>query len=287
MATGRIAFGKCAPSNHTSDKSPLPPLPYYSMLSLKRPLVIFDIEATGMNLASDRIVELCILKVKPDGTEETRTWRINPKRKIPADVSAIHGIFDEDLKDKPTFDQLAADIMAFIAGCDMAGYNSNYFDVPMLNEEFLRVGMDLRADRRRFIDVFKIFQKMERRDLKTAYMFYCGKEHNNAHSAEADVIATYEVLKGQLERYADSLQSDVDFLHDFTAEKDMIDAGRRLMRDEKGTIRFNFGKYRGLAVTEVFQRDPQYYDWIMKGDFLLDTKQKLQEIWLSAKFKVK
>lgn len=257
------------------------------MLQLKRPLVIFDIEATGMNLASDRIVEICILKVKPDGSEETKTWRINPERKMPAEVIAIHGITDDDVKDKPNFAQLAPEIMAFIAGCDMAGYNSNYFDVPMLNEEFLRLGMDLRADKRQFIDVFKIFQKMERRDLKAAYMFYCGKEHNNAHSAEADVIATYEVLKGQLDRYADTLQQDVAFLHDFSTERDIVDAGRRLTRDENGTIRFNFGKYRGLVVEDVFKRDPQYYDWIIKGDFLLDTKQKLQEIWLGSKFKIK
>jgi DNA polymerase-3 subunit epsilon len=257
------------------------------MLPLKRPLVIFDIEATGMNLAADKIVEICILKVKTDGSEETRTWRINPERKIPAEVTAIHGITNEDVKDEPTFAQLAPEIMQFIAGCDMVGYNSNYFDVPMLNEEFLRVGMDLRADKRRFIDVFKIFQKMERRDLKAAYMFYCGKEHNNAHSAEADVIATYEVLKGQLERYADTLPADVESLHEFTTEKDVVDAGRRLMRDENGTIRFNFGKYRGLSVEEVLRREPQYYDWIMKGDFLLDTKQKLQEIWLGSKFKIK
>lgn len=257
------------------------------MLHLKRPLVVFDIEATGMNLATDRIVEICILKIKPDGSEETRTWRINPERKIPADVVLIHGISNDDVKDKPTFAMLANDIMQFISGCDMAGYNSNYFDVPMLNEEFLRVGMDLRADRRLFIDVFKIFQKMERRDLKAAYMFYCGKEHENAHSAEADVIATYEVLKGQLARYADTLAQDIESLHEFTAEKDLVDAGRRLIRDENGTIRFNFGKYRGLPVEEVLRREPQYYDWIMKGDFLLDTKQKLQEIWLGSKFKIK
>ncbi len=257
------------------------------MLQLKRPLAFFDIESTGTNLTNDRIVELCILKIKSNGEKTLKTWRINPECPIPPEVTAIHGISDSDVANKPTFAQVAKEIMEYIAGCDLAGYNSNQFDVPMLNEEFLRVEMDLRADRRRFIDVFKIFQKMERRDLQSAYRFYCNKELINAHSAEADVTATYEVLLGQIQRYGDALQNDVEFLHDFSAEPEFVDAGRRLIRDEKGVVRFNFGKYKGHSVEEVLRKEPQYYDWIMKNDFLLDTKQKLKEIWLGSRFKIK
>lgn len=257
------------------------------MLQLKRPLAFFDIESTGTNIGIDRIVELCILKIKTDGEKSLKTWRINPERPIPPEIIAIHGITDADVADKPTFAQVAKEIMEFIAGCDLAGYNSNQFDAPLLNEELLRVGMDLKADRRRFVDVFKIFQKMERRDLQSAYRFYCNKELTNAHSAEADVKATYEVLLGQIERYGSALQNDIEFLHDFSAETEFVDAGRRLIRDEKGVVRFNFGKYKGHAVEEVLRKEPQYYDWMMKSDFLLDTKQKLQEIWLGSRFKIK
>lgn len=259
------------------------------MLDLKRPLAFFDIESTGTNLASDRIIEICIIKINPDETQETRTWRVNPGIPISPQATAVHGITNEDLKDKPSFLHIAHDIVNFIEGCDMAGYNSNYFDVPLLNEELLRVGIDFRTEQRRFIDVFKIFQKMERRDLKAAYQFYCNKELVNAHSAEADVLATLEVFLGQIERYEDNIPNTVDALHDFCSDYEYLDAGRKLVKDENGVICFAFGKHKGIAVEEVFAKEPQYYDWIMKSNFLLDTKQKLTEIKLKAgsKFRVK
>lgn len=247
------------------------------MLQLHKPLAIFDIETTGVNLATDRIVEISILKLMPDGSSTTKTLRINPTIPIPAQSSAIHKIFDEDVKDEPFFSQVADELFELLKDCDIAGYNSNQFDVPILNEEFLRVGIDFRDPGRKFIDVFRIFQKMERRDLAAAYKFYCSKDMENAHSAEADVTATYEILLGQLDLYADSLQPTVDFLHEFSSDQSFVDSGRRLI-SENGVIKFNFGKHKGKPVEEVFSVEPQYYDWIMKSDFLLDTKQKVTEI---------
>ncbi len=269
-------------------KFALPKSPFPSnqpdMLQLKRPLAIFDLEATGINIAKDRIVEISILKVLPDGSEVSKTLRINPSIPIPPHVSEIHGIYDEDIKDAPTFAEVAKELDHFLKDCDFAGYNSNRYDIPLLNEEFLRVDMDLQIEQRKSIDVFRIFQKKESRDLKAAYKFYCDKQLENAHSAEADVKATYEVLMAQLGRYED-LQNDVKFLDEYTTDTSFVDFGRRLIRDEKGVIKINFGKHKGRPVEEVLTKHPQYYDWIMRNDFLLDTKKKLTAIRLQMKFK--
>lgn len=252
-------------------------------MNLKRPVVVFDIESTGINIATDRIVEICVMKVMPSGETITKTYRVNPTIPIPKEVSEIHGIYDEDVKDKPTFAQIAKELASFFAGCDIAGYNSNRFDIPLLVEELLRVNIDFKADSRKLIDVLRIFQKMERRDLTSAYKFYCNKDLTNAHSAEADVIATYEVLLAQLEKY-DEIENDVDFLHDFSKDGNFVDSGRRLILDE-GVVKFNFGKHKDKSVEEVLRKEPQYYDWIMRSDFLLDTKQKLTAIKLKMRFK--
>lgn len=254
-------------------------------LQLKRPIAFFDIEATGINLAKDRIVEISILKISTNGKETWKTIRINPTIPIPPHVSEIHGIYDEDVKDAPTFPEIAKDLHNFLKDADIAGYNSNRFDVPLLTEEFLRVNIHFKTDTRRFIDVFRIFQKKERRDLTSAYKFYCDKNLENAHTAAADVQATYEVLLGQLDKYGD-LENDVQFLNDFSKDDTaFVDSGRRLVRNDKGVVCFNFGKHKGKPVEEVFRREPQYYDWMMKSDFLLDTKQKLTAIRLKSKFK--
>ncbi len=255
------------------------------MLKLTRPIAFFDLEATGLDLASDRIVEVSVLKILPDGTKESYTQRVNPTIPIPAQASAIHGILDEDVKDMPTFADIAQDLLAFIDNCDMAGFNSNYYDVPLLNEEFLRLEISFKDAKRRFIDVYRIFQKQEPRNLTAAYKFYCDKNLENAHSAEADVLATYEVLLGQLEKYGDAIGTNVAELEAFSAtDHNFVDAGRRMVND-KGVVKFNFGKFKGQAVEDVLTREPQYYNWIMKNNFLLDTKQKLKEIRLAMKFK--
>lgn len=256
------------------------------MIQLKRPLVFFDIETTGINIATDRIVEISVLRLNIDGTQTWYNQRINPTIPIPKEVAAIHGINDADVKDCPTFAQIARELYDFMYPCDLAGYNSNYFDVPLLSEEFLRCDIDFRNDKRHFIDVYRIFQKMEKRDLSSAYKYYCGKTLENAHHAQADVQATYEVLLGQLKMY-ENLQPTVEFLHGFSTDNSFVDAGRKMTRDDAGIIRFAFGKYKGMSVIDVLTKEPQYYDWIMKSDFLQDTKQKLTEIWLSTRFKVK
>lgn len=255
------------------------------MLKLTKPLAFFDIESTGINIATDRIVEISIFKLMPSGEQIWKTMRINPTIPINPQATEVHGITNEDVQNEPTFAEVAADIFNFLKDCDLAGYNSNYFDVPLLNEEFLRLDMDLKLDKRKFVDVFRIFQKKEKRDLSSAYKFYCDKNLENAHSAEADVQATYEVLLGQLDRYED-LENDISSLDKFSNDKLFVDFGRRLIND-KGVVKFNFGKHRGRAVEDVLRREPQYYDWIMKSDFLLDTKQKLRAIRLGMKFKMK
>lgn len=257
------------------------------MLQLTRPLIIFDLETTGINIASDRIVEISVLKIQADGTQTWKTQRLNPTIPIPAVVTAVHGIADADVRDCPTFAQIAPELFQLMHDADIAGYNSNYFDVPLLTEEFLRCGLDFKGIKRHFIDVFRIFQKMEKRDLSAAYRFYCQKNLENAHSAQADVQATYEVLLGQLAMYQQQLQPNVAFLHEFTSDNTFIDSGRKLQRNEAGEVCFAFGKYKGQLVETVLQREPQYYDWMMKSDFLQDTKQKLTEIWLATRFKIK
>ena len=246
-------------------------------LNLTKPLAFFDLETTGINIAQDRIVEISIVKVMPDGNEETKSMRINPTIPIPASTSAIHGIYDKDVADAPTFQEVCTELDLFLANCDLGGYNSNRFDVPLLLEEFLRAGVNFKLDDRKLIDAQRIFHMMERRTLEAAYKFYCDKDLENAHSAEADTRATYEVLKSQLDRYSDELQNDMAFLHDFTGDGDFVDPSRRMVYENNVPV-FNFGKHKGKPVKEVFMREPQYYNWMMNSDFPLNTKQKLKEI---------
>jgi DNA polymerase III subunit epsilon len=248
-------------------------------LALKRPIAFFDLETTGIDVVKDRIVEICILKVNTDGSEDVRTYLINPTIPIPAQASAIHGIKDEDVAEKPTFAQLAKEIAAYIKDCDLAGYNSNKFDVPMLAEEFLRAGLDFDFNKRKKVDVQVIFHKKEQRTLTAAYKFYCGKDLVGAHGAEADTRATYEVLKAQLDKYPD-LAPDIDGLSAFSSHTSNVDFLGRIVIDDKGTEVFNFGKHKGKPVEEVFEKEPSYYNWMMNGDFPLNTKQVLTAIKL-------
>lgn len=249
-------------------------------LNLKNPLVFFDLETTGTNINSDRIVEICYLKVHPNGNEESKTLRINPEMHIPEEASAIHGIYDEDIKDCPTFKDVAKKIAADIEGCDLAGFNSNRFDVPVLAEEFLRAGVDIDLMKRKFIDVQVIYHKMEQRTLSAAYKFYCDKNLEDAHTAEADTRATYEVLKAQLDRYADTLKNDINFLSEYSCHTKNVDFAGRIVYNDQGVEVFNFGKYRGVPVKEILQKDPGYYSWIIQGDFTLNTKNVLTKIRL-------
>ncbi|MDR0743641.1 MAG: 3'-5' exonuclease [Tannerella sp.] len=251
-------------------------------LNLKNPLVFFDLETTGINITNDRIVEISYLKIKLDGSEECRTWRINPQMPIPKQAIAIHGITNDDVKDCPTFKEVAKSLAAQIEGCDLAGFNSNRFDIPMLAEEFLRAGVDLDLNKRKFIDVQTIFHKMEQRDLMAAYKFYCGKELTDAHSAESDTRATYEVLMSQLDRYPE-LENDVEALSKFSSFNQNVDFAGRMIYNENGDEVINFGKYKGHLVKDVLKKDQGYYGWIMQGDFPLNTKQKLTEIRLRLK----
>jgi DNA polymerase-3 subunit epsilon len=246
-------------------------------LQLKRPLAVIDLETTGTNVASDRIIEIAVIKVFPDKTTQSKVKRINPGMPIPAATTAIHGISDEDVKDCPTFKQVANEFKVFMDNCDLAGYNSNRFDIPLLVEEFLRAELEFDVTKRKLIDVQRIFHLMEKRTLGAAYKFYCDKLLENAHSAEADALATYEILEAQLGRY-DQLQADVDGLADFTKEEDFVDFARRMVI-QNGVEVFNFGKNKGRPVRDVLKAEPQYYDWMMKADFPLNTKQKLSEIY--------
>ena len=248
-------------------------------LNLKNPIVFFDLETTGTNINSDRIVEICYLKVYPNGNEESKTLRINPEMPIPAESSAVHGIYDADVADCPTFKEVAKSIANDIEGCDLAGFNSNRFDIPVLAEEFLRAGVDIDLNRRKFIDVQTIFHKMEQRTLSAAYKFYCNKSLENAHTAEADTLATYEVLKAQLDRYPD-LKNDVAFLSQYSCYSNNVDFAGRMVYNDKGEEVINFGQYKGRLVTEILKSDPGYYSWIMNGDFPLNTKKMLTEIRL-------
>lgn len=249
---------------------------------MKNPIVFFDLETTGVNVTHDRIVEISFLKVYPNGKEEIKSRRINPEMPIPPQATAIHGITDEDVKDCPTFKQIAKSLADQLEGCDLAGFNSSRFDVPLLAEEFLRAGVEFDVSRRKFIDVQIIFHKKEQRTLEAAYDFYCHKKLENAHSAEADTRATYEVLKAQLDRYPD-LKNDMAALsQEYSSFNNNVDFAGRIVLDEKGVEVFNFGKHRGKAVSEVFRDEPSYYDWMMNGDFPLNTKQVLTKIRLKA-----
>lgn len=254
-------------------------------LNLKNPIVFFDLETTGVNITNDRIVELCYIKVFPNGNEESKSMRINPEMHIPETSSAIHGIYDDDVRDCPTFKQIARELANTIEGCDLAGFNSNRFDIPVLVEEFLRVGIDIDLSKRKFVDVQNIYHKLERRTLSAAYKFYCGKDLENAHSAMADTQATYEVLMAQLDRYPDDLQNDVAFLSEFSKMSNNVDFAGRMVYDENGVEVFNFGKYKGRAVKDVLRLDPGYYGWILQGDFARNTKQVLTQIRLREMIK--
>jgi DNA polymerase-3 subunit epsilon len=253
-------------------------------INLTNPLVFLDLETTGINISKDRIVEISILKVYPGGREESKTRRINPEMPIPQEATAIHGITDEDVKDCPKFREIARSLAALIEDCDLAGFNSNRFDIPLLAEEFLRAEVEIDLNKRKFIDVQTIFHKMEQRTLTAAYKFYCDKDLESAHSAETDARATYEVLKAQLERYPD-LKNDINFLSGFSSFKNHVDFAGRMIYNEKGEEVINFGKYKGRLVAEVLNVDPGYYSWIMGGDFALDTKKKLSEIWQRMQMK--
>ncbi|RZT96689.1 DNA polymerase-3 subunit epsilon [Ancylomarina subtilis] len=248
-------------------------------LNLKNPIAFFDLETTGINVSKDRIVEIAIVKVSPNGNEETKTYRVNPGIPIPKEASAIHGIYDEDVKDEPTFKEIGKIIAKYIEGCDLAGYNSNRFDIPLLAEEFLRADIDIDMRKRKFVDVQTIFHKMEQRTLTAAYKFYCGKDLEGAHGAEADTIATYEVLKSQLDKY-ENLENDIDYLSKFSTQNKNADFAGMIVFDKKGVETFNFGKNKGKAVEEVLKEQPGYYGWIMNNDFPLYTKKVLTEIKL-------
>ncbi|MBU6158558.1 MAG: 3'-5' exonuclease [Bacteroidetes bacterium] len=254
-------------------------------LQLQKPLVFIDLETTGVNITADRIIEIAMVKVKPDGTKEVKRKLINPEMPIPEAAIAVHGITNEMVKDAPTFKQLANEIAQFIQGCDLSGYNSNRFDIPMLAESFLRVGIDWNPGASRLVDVQKIFHQMEQRTLSAAYKFYCNKILEGAHSAEVDASATWEILQAQLTRYP-QLGNTVDTVLAVIGEEKIVDYARRMVF-ENGIEVFNFGKYKGRSVEEVLKAEPQYYDWMMKGDFALHTKQKLTEILNRALLKKK
>lgn len=249
-------------------------------LLLKRPIIFFDIEATGLNVASDRIVELCYIKCFPKGTEEIKTLRFNPERHISEEASAVNGIFDDDVKSCPLFKDMAEELATTFQSCDFAGFNSNHFDIPLLIEEFIRAGINFDIAGINFVDVQGIFHKMEKRDLTAAYKFYCDKDLKDAHSAEADTRATLEVLKAQLDRYANTLKNDIPFLAEFSRRNRNVDLAGRIVYNDQGVETINFGKYRGRSVSEVLKRDPGYLNWIMQGDFTQNTKQTFMRIKL-------
>ena len=261
-------------------------------LNLTRPLVFLDLETTGIKVATDRIVELCFLRINADGSQKIKTLRINPGIPIPPEATEIHGITDEDVKACPKFAQVAHELAEFIDNSDIAGYNSNHFDIPLLVEEFLRAGVDLELKGRRFVDIQNIFHKMEPRNLSAAYKFYCSKELENAHSAEADTVATFEVLKAQLDRYNDTefkdkkgnilkpVVNDVKALSDFSFTNRAADLIGHIIFNDKNIEVFNFGKHKSKAVRDVFRDEPSYYDWIMKSEFPLSTKKVITEIKL-------
>lgn len=254
------------------------------MLNLARPIAFIDLETTGVSLSTDRIVEIAIIKVLPDGSRQVKRKLINPEIPIPAESSDIHGITNEMVKDASTFKQAGNEIKMFIDNCDLGGYNSNRFDIPILMEEFLRAGMDVDLSNRKMIDVQHIFYSMEPRTLTAAYKFFCEKELVNAHSAEADVDATIEVLMAQLDRYKNLGNSVESILHVIGEDK-VVDYARRFCYNDKGVEIFNFGKHKGKLVRDVLKAEPQYYDWMMRGDFPLHTKQKLTEILNSTLLK--
>lgn len=261
-------------------------------LQLKKPVVFLDLETTGINIASDRIVEIALIKVNVDNSEEEKVFRVNPGVPIPDEVSQIHGIYDQDVKDEPTFKELAKQLAKFLEGCDLGGFNSTRFDIPLLAEEFIRADVDVDLKKHKFVDVQAIFHKMEKRTLAAAYKFYCNRELVNAHSAMADTKATYEVLKAQLDRYKDvefsdikgnvstPIVNDVEKLSEFSSFNKNVDFVGRIITDENGIEVFNFGKNKGIPVEKVFKEQPGYYNWMMNSDFPLYTKKVLTRLKL-------
>jgi len=264
-------------------------------LNLKKPLAFFDIEATGLSVVNDRIVELCIVKINPNGTSESRTWLLNPDYPVSHEAEGIHGYSNEFLKDKPTFKQVAKEISRYLHNCDLAGYNAIKYDVPLLVEEFLRADIDFEIKKRRVIDVQNIFMKMEQRTLSAAYKFYLDKELEDAHTAEADAIATYEILKAQLDRYEHTVftnkkgetskpvQNDMDALNEFSTHHRNADLMGQIIYNENDEEVINFGKHKGKKVEDVLSSEPSYYNWIMKSDFPMFTKNLFTNIKLRMK----
>ena len=250
-------------------------------IKLTRPLVIFDLETTGVQVATDRIVEIYCIKIQPDGSEEHLHQLLNPTVPIPPEVSAIHGIWDKDVIDKPTFQEFSKTLQAFLGVCDFGGFNSNRFDFPLLAEEFYRAGVAFDTNRK-FIDAQRIFHRMEPRNLTAAYKVYCNKELTDAHSAKADTVATWEIIKAQVDYYPEII-GDIDFLNEFSGESEFFDFARRIKRGENGEAYFNFGKYTGQKVVEVFKENRGYYDWMMKGDFPENTKSVITKLALLSK----
>jgi DNA polymerase-3 subunit epsilon len=261
-------------------------------LKLDRPIAFFDLETTGINVGKDRIVEIAVIKINKDGSTQTLEQRINPEVHIPEEVSKIHGIYDADVKFEPTFKEFAQELATFIGKADLGGYNSNKFDVPLLVEEFIRAGIDFDMKDRRMVDAMNIFMKMEQRNLAAAYKFYCGKDLENAHAAIADVTATLEIFKAQLDHYKDReykdrdgnistpVVNDIGVLAEFSSFHKNADLVGQIIFNEEGEEVFNFGKNKGKSVAEVFDREPQYYDWMMRADFPGYTKKVITEIKL-------
>lgn len=259
-------------------------------LNLSRPLALFDLETTGINISSDRIVQIAVLKIFPNGSDERFSTLVNPTIPIPKATSEIHGIYDEDVKDKTPFKSIAHDLVEFLDDCDLAGYNSNKFDIPLLMEEFLRAEIEFNMANRKLVDIQNIFHKMERRTLKGAYKFYTGKIMENAHDAMADVEATYEVLLAQIEKYEGKeyhseehdcltpIKNEISALHEFSSTTRNVDFARRIVLNDKDIEVFNFGKHKGKPVEDVFKTEPSYYNWMMNGDFPLYTKKVITEI---------
>ncbi|RED48414.1 3'-5' exonuclease [Seonamhaeicola aphaedonensis] len=250
-------------------------------LNLNKPICFFDLETTGVNITTDKIVEISVLKVYPNGKEERKTWRVNPEIPIPKEVTAIHGIADEDVADKPTFKELAKEVYNMIKDSDLGGFNSNRFDIPLLAEEMLRAEVDFDMKSRQAIDVQTIFHKMEQRTLSAAYKFYCDKNLDDAHSAEADTNATYEVLKAQIAKY-DELENNTKFLAEFSSRKKFADFAGFIVYNKKGEECFSFGKHKGKLVTEVLEKEPGYFGWVLNADFPLYTKKVLTNIKLRS-----
>jgi DNA polymerase-3 subunit epsilon len=247
-------------------------------LNLTKPIVFFDLETTGVDVATDRIVEICLIRLEPNGNRQSMTLRLNPERHIPEESSSVHGIYDADVKDCPTFREKATELKNIFDGCDLAGFNSNRFDIPLLAEEFIRAGVVIDLNTPRRVDVQNIYHKLERRTLVAAYKFYCNKDLENAHSALADTEATLEVLEAQLDHYPDELQNDIDFLATYSSRDNFVDFAGRFVYNEKGEEAINFGKHKGRLVKDVLRVEPSYYNWMMQSDFTMNTKQVLTRL---------